>query len=104
MAERHAKGTWVEIRATVLGPDERAPDLPADTQRVPLEMRVKGYLAAPAAIDGDAEILTVTGRRLSGTLVAVNPGYQHGFGPPIPALLPIGGELRALLQDPEEAS
>jgi hypothetical protein len=44
------------------------------------------------------EIVTVTGRRLNATLVEVNPAYAHGFGPPIPELLTIGSEVRALLR------
>lgn len=103
MAERHAKGTWVEIRATVLAPGERAPQVPEDTQRVPLEMRAKGVLQAPAAVGEEVEILSAAGRRLRGILVAVNPAYEHGFGPPIAALQAVGGELRALLQPGDAA-
>ena len=98
MAERYGKGTWVEIRAIVLAAGERAPQVPEDTQRVPFEMRAKGFLQTPASLGEEAEILTVAGRRLRGSLVAANPAYEHGFGPPVPALLAIGGELRALLQ------
>lgn len=97
MAERHKTGTWVEIRATVLHPGERAPQAPADTRSLPLEMRVKGFLQGTASIGERADIVTVTGRRLHGTLVTVNPPYEHGFGAPVPELLTIGGELRALL-------
>jgi hypothetical protein len=61
-------------------------------------MRVKGVLAVPAAIGDEAEIVTPAGRRLSGTLVASNPAYTHGFGPPIPELIPIGAEVRAILR------
>ena len=46
-----------------------------------------------------AEIITRAERRLSGTLIAVNPPYSHGFGDPIAALSKIGGEVRALLRD-----
>ena len=49
MAERAAQGAWVEIHRCVLQAGERAPQVPEDTQRVPLEMRVKGFLVAPAA-------------------------------------------------------
>jgi hypothetical protein len=48
----------------------------------------------------EVEIVTVTGRRLDGTLVDVNPSYAHGFGPPIAELQAIGGEVRALLRAP----
>ena len=92
-------GTWVEIHAILLRPGERAPQVPDDTQRVPLEMRVKGFLITPAAIGETADIETLSGRRLRGKLVEVNPAYSHGFGAPIAELATIGGEVRALLRD-----
>ncbi len=96
--EQIPAGTWVEIHAIVLPPGERAPQTPPDTQQVPLEMRAKGLLIEPAALGDDVEIATPAGRRLRGRLAAVNPGYDHGFGPPVPELLPIGREARALLR------
>lgn len=98
-----AAGSWVEIGAVVLAPGERAPQVPDDTGTVSLEMRAKGFLAAPARVGGRAEILTTTGRRLAGTLVAANPAYSHGFGAPIPALADVGREARALLTRDAEA-
>ena len=98
MAERAAKGAWVEIHAIVLAAGARAPQVPEDTQRVPLEMRAKGFLVAPASLGQTAEVVTVAGRRLSGTLIAINPAYDHGFGPPLAELQTIGQELRALLR------
>ncbi len=99
MTEPIAQGTWVEIHRIVLPAGERAPQVPEDTRRVPLEMRVKGFLAAPAELGGEAEILTPADRRLKGRLIEVNPAYTHGFGPPIPELLPIGEEARAILRN-----
>jgi hypothetical protein len=99
MVERVAKGTWVEIHRIVLGRGERAPQVPEDTQSVPLEMRVKGFLADPAFLGEEAEIETPAGRRLRGKLVEVNPSYTHGFGPPIPELSVIGTEVRAILRE-----
>jgi hypothetical protein len=93
-------GRWVEIRRTLLEPGERAPQVPEDTHRVPLEMRVKGWLCHPAAPGAPVEIETVTGRRLRGFLEEVEPAYTHGFGPPVPELLAVAGEVRALLQRP----
>jgi hypothetical protein len=98
MTERIAKGAWVEIHSIVLPAGERAPQVPEDTQHVPLEMRVKGFLAAPAALGEETEIVTPAGRCLRGTLVEVNPAYTHGFGSPIPELSTIGGEVRAILR------
>ena len=64
-------GTWVEIHSIVLPAGERAPQVPDDTRRLPLEMRVKGCLVAPAALGGQAEILTPAERlRLSAVYVS----------------------------------
>ena len=98
MAERITAGTWVEIQRVVLRPDERAPNIPEDTRAVPLEMRVKGFLAAAAAVGEEAEIITPAGRCLGGILTEVNPAYAHGFGSPIPELSTIGQEVRAILR------
>ena len=94
-----AKGSWVEIHQIVLAAGERAPQVPDDTQEVPLEMRVKGFLVEPASLGEYAEIITTTGRSLHGTLTDFNPAYDHGFGAPIPELSPVGGEVRAMLRD-----
>lgn len=93
-----ARGNWVEIYCILLAAGERAPQVPVDTQGVPLEMRVKGFLVQPAALGSEAEILTSAGRRLRGTLKVVNPAYNHSFGPPVPELSAIGGEVRAMLR------
>lgn len=97
MDEIVAAGTWVEIYSVVLEPGQRAARIPDDTQQVPLEMRVKGFLAAPGKQGDSVEIITPSGRRLRGMLVSVNPAYAHGFGAPIPELAHIAGEARALL-------
>jgi hypothetical protein len=100
------QGRWVEIRSVVLHAGERAPQVPEDTRQVPLEMRARGFLARPARPGEEALITTLTGlittltgRQLSGTLVSVEPAYDHGFGTPVPELLDIAGEVRALLED-----
>jgi len=98
MAERISAGTWVEIHCVVLRPGDRVASVPEDTRAVPLEMRVKGFLAAPAVVGEEGEIVTAAGRRLRGTIVEVNPSYAHGFGPPIPELSAIGQEVRDLLR------
>ena len=98
MADLVANGTWVEIHRIVLPAGERAPQVPADTANVALEMRVKGLLAEPAAIGAQAEIMTAAGRRLRGTLVEINPAFTHGFGAPVPELTTIGGEVRTILR------
>lgn len=98
MTELVAQGSWVEIHNIVLDAGERAAQVPQDTRRVPLELRVKGFLVAAAALGDEAEIETPTGRRLRGRLTTTNPAYTHTFGPPIPELSAIGGEVRVILR------
>lgn len=98
MAERVSAGTWVEVQRILLAPGQRAERVPEETQRVPLEMRVKGALAHDASAGDEVEIVTAAGRRLRGTLREVNPAYTHGFGPPVPELRAVGVELRKLLE------
>jgi 2-amino-4-ketopentanoate thiolase alpha subunit len=87
-------GTWVEVRRILLPPGARAPQVPADTQRVPLELRVKGFLTHSAELGAEAEIETLIGRPLRGVLCDPCPSYDHSFGPPVPELLAIIPELR----------
>ncbi|MEN8161287.1 MAG: 2-amino-4-oxopentanoate thiolase subunit OrtA [Myxococcota bacterium] len=94
-----AKGTWVELGRVVLPPGERAPQVPEETQRVPLELRLKGFLVEDTALGDPAEVVTAAGRRLSGTLLRALPPYVHGFGDPVPELLAVGTELRAILRE-----
>jgi hypothetical protein len=98
LSERVAAGTWVELHRVVLAAGERAPQVPPETQAVPLELAVKGWLLADAALGEEAEIETPAGRRLRGRLRVALPATSHGFGPPEPALQPVGRELRALLR------
>jgi hypothetical protein len=100
MAEHIEKGTWVQIHRIVLQEGQRAPQVPVETQQVPLEMWVKGFLAERATLGEKVEIVTPSGRRLRGILTDVNPGYTHSFGPPIPELLAIGREVRTILREP----
>jgi hypothetical protein len=100
LSERRSarRGAWVQIHQVVLRAGERAPQVPAETQAVPLELWAKGFLLNEQAAIGDqAEIETVTGRRLRGELSAVEPVYEHGFGQAVPELMAIGSEVRALL-------
>ncbi len=92
------RGDWVQVHSVILPAGRRAPQVPAETQSVPLEMWVKGFLlAGSASLDDEVEVRTLTGRRLRGRLVAIEPAYGHGFGRPVPELLAIGPEVRALL-------
>jgi hypothetical protein len=99
MTEKAKQGDWVQIHDVVLPPGRRAPQVPEDTQQVPLEMWLKGFLNEPEAdIGQEVTITTVIGRRVSGTLVAVSPAYPHNFGQPVPELLTLGRELRGMLE------
>lgn len=93
------KETWVEIHDIVLKPEERTGNLPEETKKVPLEMRLKGFLLEEAEIGDRVKIRTVTGRIVEGTLLKENPVYEHGYGETfIPELLTIGQNLRAMLE------
>ncbi len=92
-----SKGEWVRIHKIILEPEERAPQVPEDTRKVPLEMWVKGYLQADAEIGDEVVIETVTGRMETGTLVEVDPAYGHSFGSFIPELLTIDRQVREIV-------
>jgi hypothetical protein len=104
MADHVAKETWVEIHRVLLDKGERAPQVPQDTRELPLEMKVKGFLLHEAALGDEVEIVTAAGRKTQGTLSAVNPSYDHNFGPPIPELSTIGREVREILRKQEGVS
>lgn len=90
---------WVEVESVLLEPAERASNLPEDTASQPLTMWVKGFAQAAAALGDLVEVETMTGRRVTGTLVEVNPGYTHTFGRPAPELAHVGRDLRARLAE-----
>ncbi|MBO8161220.1 MAG: 2-amino-4-ketopentanoate thiolase [Thermosipho sp. (in: Bacteria)] len=98
------KGDWVQIQKTLLKPEERTAPLPDDTKKVPLQMRVKGFLLNDTAeIGEEVEIETLIGRKVSGKLVAINPKYEHNFGEPVPELMTVGIELRKILEGDSNA-
>lgn len=92
------KGDWVQVKAVILPPGRRAPGVPEDTSRVPLEMRVKGHILEDADLGQEVTIETVMHRKLRGTLEMVKPRHTHGFGEVVSELLMVGPELRALLR------
>ena len=83
-------GTWVEIETVLLKPEERTPNLPPDTAKVPYILKASGFLVAAAELGREATIRTIIGLEYRGRVVAVNPGYSHSFGPTVPELLTIG--------------
>ncbi|MDR1249205.1 MAG: 2-amino-4-ketopentanoate thiolase [Treponema sp.] len=90
------KNSWVRIHRIILEPGERAPQVPEDTKKVPLEMWVKGALRQDAEIGGTAEVTTQTGRVETGILLEENPTYRHSFGNFVPELLFISAQAREL--------
>lgn len=91
------KGDWVQIHQIVLKPGERAPQVPEDTSKVPLELWVKGIALHDAKPGEEIEIETATGRRVKGELAAVNPRYEHDFGEFVPELLKVDMQLKEIL-------
>jgi hypothetical protein len=91
------KNSWVRIHSIILEPGERAPQVPEDTKRVPLEMWVKGFLRQDTELGGVAEVTTRTGRVETGVVLEENPGYRHGFGNFVPELLTVSAQARELV-------
>jgi len=85
---------WVEVQRVLLEPSERAANLPADTAEQPLLVWVKGFARESASLGEEVAVETMTGREVTGRLSAVNPGYFHTFGAPIPELVHVGRDLR----------
>jgi len=98
MSEMRCKvGEWVEVEGVLLEPEERSSNLPPETASKPLLTWVKGFATAEAEPGGEVTVTTMTGRAVTGRLSAINPGYFHTFGQPIPELTHIGADLRARL-------
>ncbi|NLV89162.1 MAG: 2-amino-4-ketopentanoate thiolase [Tissierellia bacterium] len=92
------RGDWVRIHNVVLEVGQRAKNIPEDTQNVPLEMWVKGFLLDESANIGDkVKVETYIGRIVEGTLIEVNPYYKHDYGKAVPELLYIGRQAREIL-------
>lgn len=96
------KGDWVRIHSIILPPEQRALQVPEDTQNVSLEMWDKGYLLdEEAQIGQQVHIETYIGRNIQGELVEINPYYKHNYGKCIPEILYIGKQLREILLEGE---
>ena len=91
------KGSWVQIKKTVLTPNERAVNLPETTKKVPLLLWVKGYLLNDSELGDKVEIKTVTGRIEAGVLITVNPFYSHSYGNFVPEILKIDEIVKSTL-------
>ena len=103
MERKIVKGQWVEIQEILLRPEERTGNIPEETKKVPLLMRMKGFLLSDAQIGESVKIRTLTGRIVSGELKNASPTYEHGFGKTfIPEMLEIGIMLRQILEGEDE--
>lgn len=91
------EGAWVTVESTVLKAGERAQNLPGDTGATDLRMWIKGTLVKQTDIGQEATVLTVTGRKESGTLVEVNPSFAVGYGSYVPELRMAGDMARECL-------
>lgn len=93
----------MQIEKIILNPAERAPQVPEDTSKLPLVMRIKGFMVnEQASIGTDVEIETTTGRKLEGTLIKIDPRYEHDFGDYVPELSEAGQELSILINEIQE--
>lgn len=97
------KGDWVRIHSIVLKPSQRAPQVPEDTAKVPLEMWVKGELLMDADVGDTVRVLTSAGRELEGSLLTGGLDYQHSFGDFVPQLHQIGPMLLRKLREVHDA-
>ncbi len=92
------RGDWVRIHNIVMEVGQRSTNIPEETQNVPLELWVKGFLLNDSANIGDnVKVETYIGRTVEGNLLEVNPFYKHDFGKAVPELLYIGRQARELL-------
>ncbi len=95
------KGQWVMIHNIILEAKDRAPQIPDDTKKVPLEMWIKGFLLEDGNIGEIVEVETIVGRRVSGKLVEIHPTHRHNYGEHVPEILEIGKALKEILFDGE---
>lgn len=94
---------WIEIEWVVLPVGERAPNLPDDTRLVPYMARTRGLSHADEP-GSQATVITPSGRRIAGRLIAVDPGYDHSFGQPPGAWTAVRESIRRLVSSARDAS
>lgn len=96
------KGTWVQIHQQILTPEQRAPQVPEDTAKVPLVMITKGFLENEGQMGQIVTVRTLCGRSIEGKLIKILPRFAHDFGDAVPELLEVGPRVRALLEGGEK--
>jgi hypothetical protein len=98
-AQRCQVGDWVEVERVLLEPADRSPNLPPETAEKQLVVWYKGFATSEAVLGDELTVETMTGREVTGRFSALNPGYFHTFGAPIPELSTVGRDLRRRLAD-----
>lgn len=91
------KGSWVQVRTTILTPGNRAAGIPEDTAKTPMIMWVKGHLDADANPGDTVSVTTRSGRKETGELVCENPDFTLNYGNFIPELIQIGDQAKEIL-------
>jgi len=100
--EKAKKGDYVQIHNIILEAGERSENLPEETKKVPLELKVRGFLINDEAkLNDQVTIETYIGRKLEGELIDISPTYEHNYGEVIEELLPVGRELKKMLEGSE---
>ena len=92
------KGAWVTVESIVLPAHERGTNLPKDTRVKDFKKWVRGTLAKRAQMGGPATIITPSGRKETGMLVEINPGFSSGYGMYVHELRKIGEQAREFLR------
>lgn len=90
-------GDFVQISQIVIEPQNRAPQVPEDTKKVPLTLWVKGYATTEANLGEKITITTITGRKLKGILTDVNPSFSHSFGKYVKELGQVRDQVKSML-------
>lgn len=102
MQTQAKKGDWVMIYDVVLESKDRAPQIPEDTKKVPLETWMKGFIESDAEVGEWVKIETIVGRKVEGKLVEVHPTHKHNYGNHVPEILEIGRTLKKILFQEDE--
>ena len=91
------KGTWIELEEVVLNPEDRAVNIPEDTRKAPLKVWIRGFAERDCEMYEETSVKTLSGRILTGLVVAVRPPYTHGFGNYVEEISYIGPQAREIL-------
>jgi hypothetical protein len=88
------KGDFVRIHKVILTSDERAPQVPEDTKKVPMELWTKGFLQDDANLGDEVKIITLANREETGTLIEVNQAHDVNYGDFVPEIVQIGVKVK----------